>query len=393
LLRKVYWLCSFFIINLAGILITYNQGKGLYLYFLLAGLVLITILFVLELVNKKKFQIDVSLAILFTLFTVSNLISVIVNAESALILSAVQYYVIYLVLVVFVSNIANVYTLKYLTISILFSHIYFLIYSIVKEPNIILPYKGIFDNPNTFGIVLATLFTVSYSLFLYSLRKIEKLIYAFLSIISLVFILYSGSRTSFLCSTIIIFLSLIIAYIRWIIDKKYHIRFKALFKSIIIFLVGIVVFRLFIYDLFINTIYNKFLIKYHSGDVLDYRTYIWQTTIKEGKLFGHGSSYFVDRFQLGSHNTFISILGQFGWISLTLFILIICSIFIQTLKYSILTYKYNRYADIPFLLCCTFLLLSMTEIMLMKSIMLSMFISIAIAIRGHKNSDAYEKVN
>lgn len=92
---------------------------------------------------------------------------------------------------------------------------------------------------------------------------------------------------------------------------------------------------------------------------------------------------------VAAHNTFISILGENGWISVILFLLLIITFFWSTARYAISqvedTYKY-----VPLLMLICFCSLSMAEIMNFKLSMIAMFFTTGSIINL---SDKIEKVS
>jgi O-antigen ligase len=59
----------------------------------------------------------------------------------------------------------------------------------------------------------------------------------------------------------------------------------------------------------------------NQGNILSGRLYIWQKTLEDSTLLGHGRDYFANNFVLGAHNSLIGILGEYGIIP-TIFMII-----------------------------------------------------------------------
>lgn len=135
-------------------------------------------------------------------------------------------------------------------------------------------------------------------------------------------------------------------------------------------------------ELFSAQISSKFELR--SDDLTDGRGDVWIRAINEQKLFGHGRGYFEG--SVTAHNTFISILAQYGSLP-TIFLIFIVQATLKVYKYTSLNIG-DRYKFLPFSITITFLLTSMTEGMLYK---LSMFVFIcygvsSLNVKSHKIS-------
>ena len=128
------------------------------------------------------------------------------------------------------------------------------------------------------------------------------------------------------------------------------------------------------YQIFNERILEKFNNKIESGDVLDRRGNIFSSTVTDANIFGHGPDYFSQTYGLGAHNSFISILGQYGYLASALFILF--WVYVIYIAFKHFYSSHSNYSILPILLVLFFLMTSMTEIMLMKASMLFAFIAI-----------------
>lgn len=127
-----------------------------------------------------------------------------------------------------------------------------------------------------------------------------------------------------------------------------------------------------IWDLLDRFIVSKFQAKLGNGDVLSGRGIVWEYTFNNAGLFGGGRDFYEQAgIEIGAHNTFISILGQYGWMSLLLLLLFLVVSFIYCLRYTILSN--DNYKYFPILIFVCFLTLSMAEGMLFKMSMLATF--------------------
>lgn len=368
---------------LSGTLYTTNNWRILQPYFLLSST---TMIYILNIVYKTyKFKADIKLLIIFFLFILSSLLSTLLNSDFELFLGVLLLIYIYISLVIGLPSL--VYKIgkngqDILAFSLLIGHIPVIIIPIIIYGFENRSYVGIFYNPNSFGTVVVTLFIIALSKVLFNLEKYiigeknkkwEFIFFLFLSILMLWLTVISSSRTSFLAAAILIVISFLFLINQIIVHKKIKlkqaIRFSKLVFFIVLIMIGIFFYTSFS-DIFYESIVNKFIRK--SSDLLDGRLSIWIVTIKEAELFGHGREYF-SKFGLGAHNTFISILGQYGIIAVISFLIFLFKLIIEAFNY---TKTNNDYKYLPFFAVCLFIILSMGEGMMLKTIMLLMFSTI-----------------
>src|SRR5699024_8225678 len=113
-----------------------------------------------------------------------------------------------------------------------------------------------------------------------------------------------------------------------------------------------------------------------NDNVLSNRDEIWSQAIDNTKFFGNGAHFFQEEIGLGSHNSFLSLLGTYGFIPTLCIISIFVIAFYNVVKYSLKSKsKYNYVGP---LVIVTFLTLSMAEDMNWK---LSIIVSLILA--GH----------
>lgn len=166
---------------------------------------------------------------------------------------------------------------------------------------------------------------------------------------------------------------------------KYKLFGNLIIKSLLF--LPIVIGTLFIINKYLQInryvdeiIISKFIRK--SGNTLDGREFAWLKTMKEAGLFGNGESYFNTEVGIGAHNTFIYVMGVYGWIPLIFFVLLLifalyhCTVF--TFKTS------HKYKYLPLLMLFTFLALSMGENLMFKISMVASFILIGYAANNKK---------
>lgn len=241
-------------------------------------------------------------------------------------------------------------------------------------------YKGIFYNPNAFGTIVATLFAVVFATLLFKIEqrviggvKTKRLLLDILFTVLLLFLtILSASRTSTLTIGLILVAGLCILFVRLIKARKVSAFLKAsLIGSLLLFVTYLIIMRTPMYKYFYQNIIYKFQRK--SDDMLDGRGDVWTQTINDAQLLGHGSDFF-NNTSVAAHNTFISILGEYGWLALIVFILLLINLAYNSFRYAI-NVNYDAYKYIPINLVICFVTLSMGESMLYKLSMLALFFS------------------
>lgn len=332
------------------------------------------------------------LIILQYLLLFTGLISAIKNSDVEL---AAGIGVLFLLMVTTIFLIPNKF--KKNTVDIIMSQSFIIHIIIVILPIVFLgitpaPYLGIFNNGNSFGIAAVTLFylicnfmtNTIVKILIYGEKKvIELCFYMGMGVITFLLVILSGSRTSVISALVITIVCLM--YILGVTFLKTNQRKFS--KSLMIFtplVIGFValanVFSL--QEKFYNIFIYKFQLK--SNDILSDRGQIWSGTLEDGELFGHGRDYFL-KYEHAAHNTFISLIGQYGWIPTILFVLIIGILIILSIKFLISNF-YSKNALAPINIMIVFIMLSMGEGMLFKSPMLLAFILTGAIIQNSVNN-------
>ena len=125
-----------------------------------------------------------------------------------------------------------------------------------------------------------------------------------------------------------------------------------------------------------QNVIDKFVAKDVGGDVFDGRGYIWEKTINDAGFWGNGSSYFLDEFALGAHNTFISILGRYGYVYFILIFIFWLFLGFKSFKF-LLRSSISFYTYMYFTVWYAFTILSLTEVMLYTPIMIIFILSMS----------------
>lgn len=236
------------------------------------------------------------------------------------------------------------------------------------------PFRGIFSNPNSLGGIYSMISIISAGVLLDKLIALKKIDYWLMAILisCIFFTLMSNSRIAFISSIFSIFSIVIYFFIKsLVIDRGIYLN-KSYFKHTVfytsIFFLVVIIFWEKINDIFIK----KFLYKFSESDagITDGRSEIWGAIIKNSKIFGHGrNSPHLDYYGFSAHNTFFSIYDQFGLLSFILFLLAIVFLIIQ---YSNIK-NIKNYGFTPIFIISGFVFLSISESLINKTIMLSVF--------------------
>jgi len=340
------------------------------------------ILLVFVALKKDKVNYNRSLTITFYLFTLLSFLSALLNSDMGLLYGSIVLFVLYIILTIVFVNLIRSDGNRFVFNSILISHV----------PLIALSFlfgtyggggsfQGIFYTSNAMGSVAATVFILILTVFLNNLELYattkkrglrRKLIGTFiLSLLSFMLIVITGSRTSFVAGVTVIVLGLFFLLCS-LLRKRRLLNLVIKSASLVIatgtayFVVSLII---PINELLDRYIVSKFNQKAGSGDILDGRGYIWSETFDRAGLFGGGRDFF-SAFSHSSHNTFISLLGQYGWIPVFFFICFLLLSAFYSLKYAFHA-SGDKYRYLPILMLIGFVALSMGESMMFKLSMLA----------------------
>lgn len=324
-------------------------------------------------ISKINFQVPHLIFILILL--IFSLVSSVLNSDISLFVSAVLFCFIF-VIGYYLINFIYSFDKKeqvFIVISIFFPVI-ILVFCFINDSSEI-PFRAGYDNPNTLGGMLASALIIQtaliFGIFDVGIKKYKLLLFiqVLLYIIVFYYLTLTVSRTSIITPVLVFFIMYIFFNIKYFLHSSSNKFFKF---NILIFSSLLLVYAFFPVDLLDNFL-NKFDSK--STDVLDMRGYIWTETIANAGFFGNGNNYFVEKFSLGAHSSFISILGRFGYI--VFFIIVFSWLFLglKVVKFSLSNTK-NIYLYIPLAGWLGFTILSFTEIMFYKPLMMVFFMSL-----------------
>lgn len=354
-------------------------------YAVLIGMIIMTFF-----MKEVKLEYNKSLIVLVILYALIAILSALFNSQIILLLNGLVF------LVMFVST--SVVSYSYFNNSIGKIVIYTFLLS--QIPVILIPllsgvetfpYSGIFENPNAFGIAAATLFAVILSILFSNIEetvffkkkpsKIKMIAFIFITTLSFLLVIISSSRTSFLAGVVSIMVGLFCVFL---LSIKYKRTINLIIKTVvslpILYFLYLIINKFIPIQMYLqeNTL-SKFAKK--SSNSLDGRGYVWEKTISEASIFGHGEGYFDGSIDLGAHNTFIYILGVYGWLATIVFTLFIFISMYYCIKF---IFSNNNYKYLPILMMTTFLVLSIGENMFNRITMMMVFILIGLVANNSK---------
>lgn len=188
--------------------------------------------------------------------------------------------------------------------------------SLILHPLKLSYYAGVFENPNTMGMVLVALLAGLLSLLRGFITEAKRQFFSSIYMVvlvlgilaTLILIVASSSRTSLSTAGLLL---LIFVWSLFLDAAKNRLWVKMVIIGTSIFLVFIMLAG--------NTVgsgvFGDMLKKFDRG-LISGRYNIWQTAINEATIFGHGNWYFLHKFGMVAHNNYIDVLGAKGIIAL-----------------------------------------------------------------------------
>ncbi len=267
--------------------------------------------------------------------------------------------------------------------AIVFTHICVIAYSLFAGSfTIHMPYRGIFYNPNSMGSVAATLFTV---LVAYLYANLEDWSWhrsalgprtsAAVVVAALTFALtvVTLSRGSTVTAAIVLVLAFCFAARNAWGRLTRHVPLTRRRLGLLVGLIAMAtVAGVFATPLVSETVLSKHLKKSHGGSVdLEFggRMVIWEEALQDATLWGNGRHYFSSA-DIGAHNTYVSLLGQYGIIPLPAFLIVLVVAGRNAMRFSREAHL-SKYRYVPIFLLIAFAALSMVEGMIFKPMMIA----------------------
>lgn len=305
----------FFVLNIVSVgfqNIKVDEWKLLFAYFLL--FVIIYIFKIKKVVKTSIFNKKTFFVLIWLGLSISVMISKIINDDeinNALLLC-------FLIPIFFVNILPKIQQSKELvTYSAAVSYL----------PLVILLFYIVSVNGRDNSIGVLTSFTGAIILMIInnklSNRNKTFVIGAF-GILFFLLIFINGSRTG-LIAFVVVF---IYTFRKSVIESS--INFKGKFLILHSFVTIILLGSLLFYNNLSGLLINKWN---GTSDITSGREIIWLETIKEMSLFGFGSEYFYQKFFIGdAHNIFIQVLGEYGTITATIFLIFVIYLMILVIR-------------------------------------------------------------
>lgn len=344
----------------------------------------IVLMLLVLLFKVKRIRYNKVLITLMALFSFTIFFSALKNQAVALFFNSLLFFVMFVAMGVVVNSYFKESTEKVVAYTVVISHIPVLLFPVITDGFDTVPYKGIFDNPNALGLVAATVFAVLASIFISKVEKTmlykekpSKLVmlgYLVSMIFLFVLVIFSASRTSVLVAVATV-LAGVILFLSFAIKQKRlaSVIVKTVMSIPLILGVYLLVSHYVPINFYLEqNIISKFERK--QSDLLDGRGDVWSRTAGDAGLFGNGESYFNESVGLGAHNTFVYIMGVYGWVPLIMFVLFIVVSLIFSIRYTLKSE--NDFKYLPLIMIITFIMLSMGENVVYR---LSMVVAFAMA--------------
>lgn len=263
----------------------------------------------------------------YYIFSFSILFALFDNLEFGIFVSSIGMILIGLTAFKWIPNAMMKSGLQYnnLLILLLIFHTIIFVTSFIKYGFFISYYEGLFTNPNGFGGAAATFCAIVCMTYLYYLYEsgislIGNIVFVLLLGSSAFFSLISNSRASFTVVMIEITVFLLII-MKTIFKGSRSVFKKNMSIALFVFFIAMVIVICFTdaYQLIQDNIIHKFNSYAESGDIWNGRQEKWTAIFERLKFFGNGE--YAD---MGAHNTYLSMLDQYGvipFVSLCMFAL------------------------------------------------------------------------
>ena len=326
-------------------------------------LICVTHLFSVRYVVLHSSIIDFS----YLMFSLSIMISGLVNNQMSAIISGCGILALWFVFSVLLpmDKIFKTKYLKNINFIILVPYILLMLYSYCSYPIKFIRYAGIFRSSSGFGDAAATACAVILAKMIYDFTENNTKVCKRIDIAILIFVilncLISTCRGAIITALLLIVISLFVIIKKT--RKNYKLFINVLVGAMLLLLVGYVLYK----ATAIGTIVDNILVKFQakSSNILGGREEIWATIFERAKLFGNGED-----IDVAAHNSFISILDQYGYFSFFFLVIFVASTLVASFRI-VYSKAYNsKEKYLPLTSCLGFMFMSMTEGMMLKTIML-----------------------
>lgn len=345
----------------------YNLG-GITIVYLLLFMMLLFVFFY----KRIRIKFNSFSVLTFYIFCLFALFSSLLASDSGILFRSVVFLIMFLSTNIFIPSYYKERTKEVVVRAILVSQLPLALLSFWQAGFPSAPYRGVFGNANQLASVSATVLVVFVAitfkrfedkLVRVNTEQTKSPLVPLIFVGALMFLITTTtSRTSFLTSVAVIMVATSLLVLN-LFKKKKKKKLISLFKRsfrllppafILYFLSN----RFFPLNEAIEAnILSKFERK--SGATFSGRDAIWSETINRVGFFGGGSDFFVETVGISSHNTFLQILGNFGWIPMILFVFFLLYALYKSVK---LYFKDDgKYKYITPLMLTAFFTLSMGE--------------------------------
>ncbi|SEK88962.1 O-antigen ligase family protein [Ruminococcus albus] len=305
---------------------------------------------------------------IYILFVVTICISGVITMKKSSFIAATGMYLIWLLCVPWMTKHKSIYVFCKNKI-----HIYYLlpfaivmIYSIALYPIRLYRYSGAFVTSNGTGDTAATACAACLSLLGYDLKKnrpthritVDIIITVFTVFISLI----STCRGAIITVIIMLIVFFCVLIHESIISPKSAMKIIGIL--LFVFLIGLLLYQTDFFRTAIDNVIYKFNQK--SEDTFDGRTERWDVILGRAKWFGNGS-----RGGIAAHNSYLSILDQYGVIAALLLVLFVITGLISSFKFAWSKNDTGNTKFFPLFVYIAFACMSLTEGMMLKTVMLA----------------------
>lgn len=258
----------------------------------------------------------------------------------------------------------------------LWAHVPLMLVSVVGG-DLSTPHQGIFYNPNSMGTMAATLSVAYMAVFLGKVyrRSPHSWSSAFGFALAFLLVLASMSRTSFLS----------VIGTGAVLGLRLALASRTRVNARIVRVFGLVVLAGALLTAIQGDVINKFIVKSARGDVWDNRLDVWGYALQNAGLWGGGASYFSFA-AAGAHNTYISVLGKYGWPAGVMHALLYVVGLRAAWNYAQKSKYHTEFSVLPLALITVHMLLSVGEVMFMKTSMYLCFVSMGMVLRNAGDS-------
>jgi len=302
----------------------------------------------------------VILLILWTGYATVSLASAILNGTD-LLPELWQLVGIPLFIISLVPNATKEQGIYVVVLSIILGFSPYIIVSLLAYP-LSYPYQGVFVNPNSMGMISATLFGAVLTVLRGSMQSIKRSgrnrlktgFHIFVLLALAVIVAASNSATSF--GTI--FISSLIFFGLLLREPNKYRFWIGSYLMMVSTLVCLIFFTTSNESLF-GSLAGKFMAKAEGADILSGRDIAWREILENIETFGIGAR--MDLFNTIPHNTYLWVLGTKGPIALLFYCAVQLQVVFLAWRLAVRRIHANGYAIGPLLIVMNYVVMGMSE--------------------------------